>query len=238
MRRKYELGAAGFVDLSASRSTLFDARSSLTRAKYNLALQKNILDYTTGSIPLPPYNKTEHTMAKKKNTAKTKRYLTIATGAAAAVVLLASLFIFREKPIEVTVEPATRKEIVHIVTATGKIQPETDVAISPDVSGEIIELPVKEGQSVEKGTLLFKIQPDVYFNQVEQSQAQLNQARSQSLEARSRQFKQTTTSARPSCFTRKNSFPKPTICLQNKCGCRPCRISVVNIRHCAEQKPA
>jgi len=42
------------VDLSASRSTLFDARSSLTRAKYNLALQKNILDYTTGSIPLPP----------------------------------------------------------------------------------------------------------------------------------------------------------------------------------------
>nr|WP_263971289.1 TolC family protein [Chlorobium phaeovibrioides] len=54
MRRKYELGAAGFVDLSASRSTLFDARSSLTRAKYNLALQKNILDYTTGSIPLPP----------------------------------------------------------------------------------------------------------------------------------------------------------------------------------------
>jgi len=54
VRRKYELGAAGFVDLSAARSTLFEARSSLTRAKYNLALQKNILDYTTGSIPLPP----------------------------------------------------------------------------------------------------------------------------------------------------------------------------------------
>jgi len=128
-------------------------------------------------------------MPTKKNTAKTKRYLIIATGAAAITAILASLFIFREKPIEVTAEPAIRKEIVHIVTATGKIQPETDVAISPDVSGEIIELPVREGESVEKGTLLFKIQPDVYFNQVEQSQAQLNQARSQSLEARSRQLK-------------------------------------------------
>jgi len=128
-------------------------------------------------------------MAKRKNTAKTKRYLIIATGAAAAVAILAVLFIFREKPLEVTTVPAIRKEIVHIVTATGKIQPETDVAISPDVSGEIIELPIREGESVEKGALLFKIQPDVYFNQVEQSQAQLNQARSQSLEARSRQFK-------------------------------------------------
>jgi len=53
VKRKYELGAAGFIDLSAARSTLFDARSSLTRAKYNLALQKNILDYTTGSMLLP-----------------------------------------------------------------------------------------------------------------------------------------------------------------------------------------
>ena len=53
VKRKYELGAAGFVDLSAARATLFDARSSLTRAKYNLARQKNILDYTTGKTALP-----------------------------------------------------------------------------------------------------------------------------------------------------------------------------------------
>jgi len=59
-------------------------------------------------------------MAKRKNTAKTKRYLIIATGAAAAVAILAVLFIFREKPLEVTTVPAIRKEIVHIVTATGK----------------------------------------------------------------------------------------------------------------------
>ncbi len=95
----------------------------------------------------------------------------------------------REKPVEVTTEKAFRKEVVHIVTATGKIQPELVVALSPDVSGEIIELPVTDGQSVKKGDLLFKIQPDIYINQVQQSLAQLNAAKSQSLEARSRKLK-------------------------------------------------
>lgn len=51
--RKYELGASGFVELSAARTALFSARSSLTQARYNLALQKTILDYATGTIPVP-----------------------------------------------------------------------------------------------------------------------------------------------------------------------------------------
>ena len=64
----------------------------------------------------------------------------------------------REKPIEVTTEKVSIKEVVHIVTATGKIEPVLVVAISPDVSGEIIELPIQDGQSVTKGDLLLKIQ--------------------------------------------------------------------------------
>jgi len=95
----------------------------------------------------------------------------------------------REKPIEVTTEKAFVKEVVHVVTATGKIEPELVVAMSPDVSGEIIELPVKDGQVVNKGDLLFKIQPDLYINQVDQSLAQLNTVKSQSLEAASRKLK-------------------------------------------------
>jgi len=95
----------------------------------------------------------------------------------------------REKPVEVTTEKVFVKEVVHVITATGKIEPELVVAMSPDVSGEIIELPVKDGQNVQKGELLFKIQPDLYINQVEQSLAQLNAAKSQSLETASKKLK-------------------------------------------------
>ncbi|NHQ61222.1 efflux RND transporter periplasmic adaptor subunit [Chlorobium sp. BLA1] len=109
--------------------------------------------------------------------------LLIAGGVLFAVIRL------REKPVVVTTEKAFIKEVVHLVTATGKIEPELVVAMSPDVSGEIIELPVKDGQSVKQGDLLFKIQPDIYINQVEQSLAQLNAARSQNLEAQSRKLK-------------------------------------------------
>ncbi len=103
--------------------------------------------------------------------------------------LLFTFFKLREKPIEVTTEQVSVKEVVHIVTATGKIEPALVVAMSPDVSGEIIELPISDGQSVRKGDLLFKIQPDIYINQVEQSLAQLNSAKSQSLETSARKIK-------------------------------------------------
>ncbi len=53
VKRKYELGAASFVELSAARATLFNARSNLSQATYNLALQKNILDFTTGNVTQP-----------------------------------------------------------------------------------------------------------------------------------------------------------------------------------------
>ncbi len=95
----------------------------------------------------------------------------------------------REKPVIITTSKALRKEVVHVVTATGKIQPEIEVAMSPDVSGEIISLPVVEGQEVKAGDLLFRIQPDIYVNQVEQSRAQMNLSKAQSLEAKSRMLK-------------------------------------------------
>src|SRR5207253_11038751 len=70
------------------------------------------------------------------------------------------------------------KTITQLVTATGKIQPEVEVKIAPEVSGEIIAIAVKEGQPVHRGDLLVKIKPDVYQAQVAAQQAALNSARS------------------------------------------------------------
>lgn len=90
----------------------------------------------------------------------------------------------RNKGIPVTTDRAFRKTITQLVTATGKIQPEVEVKISPEVSGEIIDLPVKEGQTVHKGDLLLRIKPDSYQAQVEAQQAALNSARAASVQHR------------------------------------------------------
>lgn len=75
-----------------------------------------------------------------------------------------------------TAKPEVRK-ITEQVTASGKIQPETEVKISPDVSGEIVELHIKEGDKVEQGTLLLKIKPDTYISMVDRAEASLNSAK-------------------------------------------------------------
>ena len=69
------------------------------------------------------------------------------------------------------------RNVTQRVTASGRVQPEVEVKISPDVSGEIIYLGVKEGQEVEKGSLLIRIKPDFYQAQYEQAKAGVSQAR-------------------------------------------------------------
>ncbi len=88
----------------------------------------------------------------------------------AALVFLGSK---RETIVTVQTEKTVRRNITQIVSATGKIQPETQVKINAEVSGEIIELPVQEGQTVRKGQLLVKIKPDAYKAQLDQSEASL-----------------------------------------------------------------
>lgn len=87
----------------------------------------------------------------------------------------------RQKPKgeEVTVEKAEKRTIKETVSASGKIFPETEVKISSDVSGEIIALYVKEGDSVTVGQVLAKIKPDEYQSALEQGQASVGTARSQ-----------------------------------------------------------
>lgn len=69
----------------------------------------------------------------------------------------------REKPVIVQTEKAQRRDLTEVVVASGRIQPVVQVKISPEVSGEITELPVKEGQAVKKGDLLVRIKPDYYL---------------------------------------------------------------------------
>lgn len=73
--------------------------------------------------------------------------------------------------VKVAIEKAEKRSIIETVTANGKIQPEKEVKISPDVSGEIVELTVKEGDFVQKGTLLFKIKPEIYISARERAAA-------------------------------------------------------------------
>jgi HlyD family secretion protein len=72
---------------------------------------------------------------------------------------------------EVIVKEVALKEIIETVSATGKIQPEVEVKISSEVSGEILELPFKEGQEVKKGDLLVRVNPDLIQSAVSRSQA-------------------------------------------------------------------
>lgn len=78
----------------------------------------------------------------------------------------------------VAVEKVSRHTIIEVVAATGKIYPETEVKISPEVSGEIIMLDIKEGDSVHKGQLLVKINPAIYASLVSQQQAAVDQTKS------------------------------------------------------------
>lgn len=87
---------------------------------------------------------------------------------------------------EVELQAVSKRDIIQTVTASGKIYPEEEVKISSDVSGEIIELTVKEGDVVKKGQLLARIKPESYQANVEQSEAQLDNTKAQLSTAKSR----------------------------------------------------
>jgi HlyD family secretion protein len=113
-------------------------------------------------------------------------------GSVAAVLLLIIGLIIagkREKPIPVTTEKAMRRTILQTVSATGKVQPETEVKISPEVAGEIIELPVEDGMQVTKGDLLVKIKPDSYKALLEQQEAAISAAKATNLQQKATMLK-------------------------------------------------
>lgn len=107
--------------------------------------------------------------------------------AGALVILIILILIgknFRQEGLKVAVEKAGLHTITETVTASGKIYPETEVKISPEVSGEIIELTVEEGDSIQKGQLLVKINPAIYSSMVSQAEASVAESKARVHNAR------------------------------------------------------
>lgn len=108
-----------------------------------------------------------------------------------AVILIVAIVIgkksgvFGEKYLlKVYTEKPEKRTITETITASGKIQPKTEVKISADVSGEIIDLFVEDGDSVKKGQLLLKIKPDIYLSQIERIEASVNSSKAQLAQAK------------------------------------------------------
>ena len=123
-----------------------------------------------------------------KNRKKLFRYIII--GAVALIILLVVAkikgWIGKGTEVKVSTEFASKKTIKETVSANGKIQPEKDIKISPYISGEVVELMVKEGGQVKAGDLLAKIDPEIYVSAYDQSNAALNSQKANEANARAR----------------------------------------------------
>lgn len=116
-------------------------------------------------------------MTKRK---KSNRLIWILLGV--VVLMVAGLAMFGEREVpgkKVLVEPAATHDITETVSASGKIYPEFEVKISSDVSGEIVQLTVEEGDSVKAGQLLVRVRPESYQAQVERLQANVDASNAQ-----------------------------------------------------------
>ncbi len=83
----------------------------------------------------------------------------------------------KEFEVKVTTQKVESKTITELITANGKVQPETEVKISPDVSGEIIDMDIQEGDEVKQGQLLVVIKPDIYIQTLNRAEAALNSSK-------------------------------------------------------------
>lgn len=116
---------------------------------------------------------------KKK---KSKKKLFIFGGLALLLLVVVIVVVAsgdKEVIVSVQTEKVEKRTITQVVSATGKINPVEQVVITPEVTGEIVELPVKEGMNVNKGQLLIRIKPDIYLAQRDRAQAQLESAKAQ-----------------------------------------------------------
>lgn len=117
-------------------------------------------------------------MAKQKK--KSNKLLYIGIGVVAFLIVFLIIgksqgWIGKAKTIEVDVAKAKKVSITEKVSASGTVQPVTEVKLAPEVSGEIIELTVVDGDSVRMGEVLVKIRPDILLSQLERSEAALSQ---------------------------------------------------------------
>jgi HlyD family secretion protein len=118
---------------------------------------------------------------------KKKIWIIIAIVAVVAAIVVAAVIKGKGSDgIKIATEKVMKRTIIQTVSSNGKIQPEKDIKISPYISGEVVELYVKEGDQVKKGTLLAKIDPEIYISQFDQSEASVNTQKANLANARAR----------------------------------------------------
>lgn len=108
---------------------------------------------------------------------KSRKKLWIIIAAVAVVAVIVVFAVIKGKGNDaqkVATEKVIKRTIIQTVSSNGKIQPEKDIKISPYISGEVVELTVKEGEQVHKGDLLAKIDPEIYISAFDQSEASVN----------------------------------------------------------------
>ncbi len=109
--------------------------------------------------------------------------------------------------IKVATKIVESKTITELITANGKVQPETEVKISPDVSGEIIEMNIQEGEEVKKGQLLVVIKPDIYIQALNRAEAALSSSQARLAQADARQIESDMAFKRSNSLYKQDAIP-------------------------------
>ncbi|HEX7585430.1 MAG TPA: efflux RND transporter periplasmic adaptor subunit [Prolixibacteraceae bacterium] len=145
----------------------------------------------------------------KKNSKKLLPY-----GIALMVILIIGLvagkkmgWFGKDYQINVATKIVESKTITELITANGKVQPATEVKISPDVSGEIIELTIKEGNEVKKGELLMVIKPDMYIQAYNRALASLSSSQARLAQTDARQIESDMAFKRANTLFKQDAIP-------------------------------
>ncbi len=114
----------------------------------------------------------------------------------------------KDQTLKVSTEKVEIRDITEIITANGKLKPLKEVKISPEVPGEIIELPVKEGEKVKKGDLLVVIKPDIYQSSLSRIEASLNTQKARLAQAEAQLIERELNYQRAKQLLEKKTIPK------------------------------
>lgn len=144
---------------------------------------------------------------------KQKKILPYALGVLVLVIVLLVVgkkagWFGKDFTVSVAVQTVESKTITEFITANGKIKPKTEVKISPDVSGEIIELYVEEGNEVKTGDLLCVIKPDMYVSALKRAEATLNSSKARQAQAEAQQIERELAFNRAKQLFQSNTIPK------------------------------
>ncbi|GAB1453366.1 efflux RND transporter periplasmic adaptor subunit [Draconibacterium sp.] len=144
---------------------------------------------------------------------KNKKLLPYAIGLLVIVIVLLIVgkkmgWFGKEFTISVATQKVESKTLTEFITANGKIQPQTQVKISPDVSGEVIELYVEEGDEVVKGDLLCVIKPEMYVSALNRAEAALNSSKARLAQTEAQQIERELAYNRAKQLFDSNTIPK------------------------------